>query len=107
MKFCTVTKSGVFQFVQKDITNKIVVPEVEYQIVSAFNKRYDKDGMQLCAYSENLPLAFMIVATTNYNSDSGNEEDAQHPDYSKLVLSTSYLSSLADSHDLKCTRKGV
>jgi len=105
MNFSTVTKSGVFQFVQKDKTKKIVVPEVEYQIVEAFNTRYAKDGIKLCAYSPNLPLAFMIVAETRYNSENTDKRD--HPDYSALILSTGYLNSIADGFDLKCTRKGT
>lgn len=105
MNFSTVTKSGVFQYIQKDSTKKIVVPEVEYQIVEVFNHRYEKNGIQLVKYSENLPLAFMLVAETRYNSESTDKR--HHPDYSELVLCTGYLNSIADGFDLKCTRKGT
>lgn len=104
MNFSTVTKSGVFQFIQKDITNKIVVPEVEHAIIAAFNTRYLKDGIQLCTYSPNLPLSFILVAETRYSSESTDKR--RHPDYRELILCTGYLNSITDDFDLKCTRKG-
>lgn len=104
MNFSTVTKSGVFQYIQKDSTKKISVPEVEFQVVEVFNHRYAQKGIQLVKYSEHLPLAFMIVAESRYNSESNDKR--HHPDYSELVLCTGYLNSIADGFDLKCTRKG-
>lgn len=105
MNFSTVTKSGVFQYVQRDSTKKIVVPEVEFQIVEVFNHRYSNNGIKLVKYSEHLPLAFMIVANSRYDSESADKR--HHPDYSELVLCTGYLNSIADGFDLKCTRKGT
>lgn len=104
MNFNTVTKSGVFQYIQKDVTKKIDVPAVEFEIVKRFNDKYSSHGITLAKYSMNLPLAFMIVANSYYRTDSNN---CKHPDYSELVISTGYLTSITDSFELKCTRNGI
>lgn len=105
MNFSTVTKSGVFQYIQQDSTKKISVPDLEWKIIEAFNTRYEKDGIRLFVYSSHLPLAFVIEAETRYSTS--NPDNRQHPEYEKLILCTGYLNSIADSFDLKCTRKGI
>lgn len=105
MNFVTVTKSGMFQYVQRDSTKSISVSEVEYDIVQKFNKQYSYIGITLVKYSHHLPFAFMIVAESKYSGSRDNNRE--HPHYDELVLSTGYLTSICNNYDLECTRRGT
>lgn len=103
MNFSTLTKSGTFQYVQKDVTQKLVVSDVEHQIITRFNTLYKNKGIRLEKVSEHLPFSFTIIAETKYSSTSMQEK---HPEYKELVLSTGCLTSITDDYGLKCTRRG-
>lgn len=106
MNFNTVTKSGVFQYIPKDPTVRLDEDIIEYTIIKRFEEKFGSKCIYLEKYSANLPLSFVIAASSTYNTSNGGKKQ-HHPDYSELVISTGYLNGIADSLNLKCTRSGA
>ncbi|EPQ9499817.1 hypothetical protein ACUYQI_000522 [Salmonella enterica subsp. enterica serovar Braenderup] len=105
MNFSTTTKSGMIQYAKIDPTKNIIVLEVEQNIIEKFNKKWKNKNIEVQKYSEHLPFAFVISATTTYSTVTGVKE--QHPEYSEFVLCAGYLDGCADNFGLKCTRSGL
>jgi|AGFT01.1.fsa_nt_gi hypothetical protein len=104
MNFSTTTKSGVIQYAKKDPTKVLNVPEVEHNIIERFNKKFSSQGITVQKFNEHLPLAFMVVANSSYDTVLSVKD--KHPEYSELVISMAYLDGCADHFELKCTRNG-
>lgn len=105
MNFSTTTKSGMIQYAKIDPAANMNVVEVEQQIMERFNKKWKMNGIEVQKYSEHLPFAFVITATTIYSTESGIKQI--HPEYTEFVLSSVYLDGCATNFGLKCTRSGT
>lgn len=105
MNFSTTTKSGVIQYAKKDPTQILNILEVEHNIIERFNAKFSSHGITAQKYTEHLPFAFAIVASSSYSTELSVKD--KHPDYSELVISVSYLDGCADHFGLKCTRNGI